>query len=302
MLHKIFNYHYDKNFIIKKYINSGAYGDIFLAFSQKENIFVCLKYINLDKMKSSYKKNEINKSYTIDIENEISLLQLFSEYENSLKYYGCYFDNINLNTIVLILEKCDENLEEYMKNRNNASLNLNLIKEIFTGINKVFKAMQIKKIIHRDLKLKNLLVKYIDNKREKFIVKLSDYGIGKYLNKGNTMTGLKGTFETIAPEIILQKITKYENIEDIFSLGVILYQLSHNLKHPYDDKPYDGNYIQENNIFNVYKDNFDEDNYNIRIDNSIENEDFKDLLTKMLKLNPKNRLTWEKYFNHPFFK
>ena len=64
-----------------------------------------------------------------------------------------------------------------MKNRNNASLNLNLIKEIFTGINKVFKAMQIKKIIHRDLKLKNLLVKYIDNKKEKFIVKLLDYGI-----------------------------------------------------------------------------------------------------------------------------
>ena len=250
-------------------------------------------------MKSSYEKNEFNQSLRIDIENEISILKLFSEYENSLKYYGSYYDN---NSIVLVLEKCDENLEEYMKNRNNASLNLNLIKEIFTGINKVFKAMQIKKIIHRDLKLKNLLVKYIDNKKEKFIVKLLDYGIGKYLNKGNTMTGLKGTLETIAPEIILQKITKYENIEDIFSLGVILYQLSHNLKHPYDDKPYDGNPIQENNIFNDYKDNFDEDNYNIRIDNSIENEDFKDLLKKMLKLNPKNRLTWEKYFSHPFFK
>jgi len=60
-------------------------------------------------MKSSYAKNEFNKWYTIDIENEISILQLFSEYENSLKYYGSYYDN---NSIVLVLEKCDENLEE----------------------------------------------------------------------------------------------------------------------------------------------------------------------------------------------
>jgi len=60
-------------------------------------------------MKSSYEKNEFNQSLRIDIENEISILKLFSEYENSLKYYGSYYDN---NSIVLVLEKCDENLEE----------------------------------------------------------------------------------------------------------------------------------------------------------------------------------------------
>ena len=41
----------------------------------------------------------------------------------------------------------------------------------------------------------------------------------------------------------------------------------------------------------------------IEFDSSIKNNlDFKDLIIKMLKLNPKNRLTWEEYFEHNFFK
>ena len=239
-------------------------------------------------MNLDYKNRNFNKSYKNDIENEINILQLLSHHQNSLKFYGSYDNN---NEKILVLEKCDENLEEYMNNRNNASLNLELIKEIFNGLNKVFKTMQKEKIIHRDLKLKNLLVKYIDNKKDKFIVKLGDYGIGKYLNKGKTMTGLKGTAQTVAPEILLEK---YENIEDIFSLGIILYQLSHNLKHPYNDNDAQRHFIYINYF---YKDNF-----NITIDNSIKNQDFIDLLKKMLQINPKNRISWEEYFNHPFFK
>ena len=80
----------------------------------------------------------------------------------------------------------------------------------------------------------------------------------------------------------------------IQSLGIILYQLSHNLKHPYNDKD-----VQRLLIYNNY---FYKDDFNITFDNSIKNQDFIDLLKKMLKLNPKNRISWEEYFNHPFFK
>ena len=180
-----------------------------------------------------------------------------------------------------------------MKNRNK-SLNIEKIKEIFTGLNKVFKAMQKENIIHRDIKLKNLLVKYIDeNNKDKFIVKLGDYGIGKFLNNGNSISGLKGTNQTVAPEIILQKIEKYESSVDIFSLGIVLYQLSHHLNHPFNNN--------DSKRIITYYNYYDEDNFNIEFDKSINNKDFKDLLGKMLKLKPENRLTWNQYFNHPFF-
>ena len=105
---------------------------------------------------------------------------------------------------------------------------------------------------------------------------------------------MKGTPDTVAPEIVLEKEQKYESSVDIFSLGIILYQLSHNLKHPFGTK-------YELDIIKYYE-NYDKDNLNIEFDKSINNNDFVDLVRKMIKLNPKNRLKWEEYFEHPFFK
>ena len=244
-------------------------------------------------MKKHYQELGFTKSYENDLNNEIKLLKIFSSYENSLKYFGNYD---NKDEKIIILEKCDEDLEKYMKNRNK-SLNVNVeeIRKIFNGLNIVFKEMHKQNIIHRDLKLRNLLVKYKDNNKSNFIVKLGDYGIGKFLDKSSSITGLKGTAETIAPEILLEKVSKFdkENLVDIFSLGVILYQLSHNLKHPFDSNDFIRGAI--------YYNNFNKDNFEIQFDNSIKNEDFKDLVKRMLKLNPKNRLNWDQYFNHPFF-
>ena len=33
-----------------------------------------------------------------------------------------------------------------------------------------------------------------------------------------------------------------------------------------------------------------------------EDKQFEDLLIKLLKENPDERITWKEYFNHPFFK
>ena len=120
-------------------------------------------------MKSEYDKNNFKKSYKNDLDNEIEILKLFSDYSNSLKYYGSYDKE---NEKIIVLEKCDEDLEAYMKNRKRA-LNTEKIKEIFSGLNEVFKAMYEKQIIHRDLKLSNLLLKYKDSNKENFIIKFS---------------------------------------------------------------------------------------------------------------------------------
>ena len=241
-------------------------------------------------MKSKYEEEGFKKSYKNDLDNEINLLKIFSSYDNSLKYYGNYDKK---DEKIIILEKCDEDLEKYMKKRNK-SLNVEKIREIFDNLNIVLKQMYDQNIIHRDLKLKNLFVKYIDVNKQNFIVKIGDYGMGKFLNKSNSISGLKGTRETIAPEIQLEKISTYNNLVDIFSLGVILYQLSHNLNHPFDNN--------EATRIIIYFNKYNEDNFEIQFDDSIKNEDFKDLLKNMLKINPKNRLDWNQYFNHAFFK
>jgi hypothetical protein len=57
---------------------------------------------------------------------------------------------------------------------------------------------------------------------------------------------------------------------DIFNLGIMSYQLSHNSKHSFNN-----DHIQR---IIIYSKKYDEDDF---------------------KLNPKTRLTWEKYFSHP---
>ena len=157
--------------------------------------------------------------------------------------------------------------------------------------------MYEKNIIHRDIKLENFLIKYINKEKTKYIIKLGDYGIGKIKSTSVSniiSSGKKGTDETMAPEILLEKTTIYESTVDIYSLGVILYQLSHNLNHPYE--------MNSMKRIIQYNEHFEKDDLNISFDNSIKNENFKDLVSKMLKLNPQNRLKWKEYFIHPFFK
>ena len=64
--------------------------------------------------------------------------------------------------------------------------------------------MNDKNIIHRDLKLKNFLIKYTNKEKTKYIVKLSDFGIGKFLNKDNYKFNWNKPFETVAPEISIK--------------------------------------------------------------------------------------------------
>ena len=132
----------DNNFDDIDYIASGAYGDIYSAHSKKDDEYLCLKHININKMKKGYQELGFTKSYENDLNNEIKLLKLFSSYENSLKYYGNYD---NKDEKIIILEKCDEDLQKYMKDRNK-SLNIEEIREIFNGLNIVFKEMH-KKIL-----------------------------------------------------------------------------------------------------------------------------------------------------------
>jgi serine/threonine-protein kinase ULK/ATG1 len=241
-------------------------------------------------MQFDYEENNL-KDYRSDLINEIIILTTFSDYENSVKFYGWYDKE---NEKAIITERCDLNLKEFILKKGIA-FTTEEIKVTFLPMNEIFKLLQEKLVIHRDIKLENFLVKYTNTEKTKYIIKLSDYGISKFKNNTNSIfSGIKGSEDTIAPEISLNKTTKYESTVDIFSLGIILYQLSHNLRHPFGSN--------FNESYNIYKNHFDNDDFDIKFDESIKDENFKDLLRKMLRINPINRISWENYFNHQFFR
>ncbi|KAL0217892.1 hypothetical protein RCL1_008741 [Eukaryota sp. TZLM3-RCL] len=89
--------------------------------------------------------------------------------------------------------------------------------QILSGVDLLHQA----KIIHRDLKLANIL---LESRKRPFKIKICDFGISKELvgTIGRTMTGSPGY---IAPEV-QQSSASYGPAVDYFSLGVILYQLT----------------------------------------------------------------------------
>ena len=82
--------------------------------------------------------------------------------ENSVKCYE-YFHN--KDNFVIIMELCDTNISKILTNKmieEGKRFNSKEILKILRQLNKAFKVMKENKIIHRDLKLENILVKYLD--------------------------------------------------------------------------------------------------------------------------------------------
>ena len=144
-----------------------------------------------------------------------------------------------------------------------------------------------KGIAHRDIKLNNILVKYLNEEKTKFKVLLSDYGVSNQLNSMTKRYSTHaGTQIIMAPEILNGE--KYNNKCDLWSLGVIIFQLY--AKKP----PYTGQY--DNVILNKI------DKLGQSVLDIIKDEKLKDLLSKLLVKNPEKRISWEEYFKHDFFK
>lgn len=79
--------------------------------------------------------------------------------------------------------------------------------------------MKDEKIIHRDIKPKNILL-------HEGNIKISDFGVAKMINEHNfdkETTTFSGTYQFMSPQILRQE--KYTFQTDIWSLGITIYSM-----------------------------------------------------------------------------
>ena len=253
------------------------------------NKYVAIKKIKKDALKEELKiklrKNDINKE---DFKEEIvkfnrELKNMDKCYcENTVKLYD-YFDTDKY--FIIIMELCDNNLFYELCNTK-SGFNVEQVKDILLQLNNVFKKMHEKHISHRDIKINNILVKYLNKQKTKFKVLLSDYGVSNQLSSmTQNYTTHAGSPIIMAPEILEGE--DYNDKCDIWSLGITIYYLYNK------DLPYKGN-CEAKILKNIKK-------LGLSVLDKINNTNLKDLLSKMLKFDPDERISWDDYFKHPFF-
>ena len=248
-------------------LGSNEYSSIYKAKHKKTKKYVAIKEICKMKIKINFE----------DLENEIKKNN-FSENIIRIKEM-----KNSKNFIYIIMDLCSYNLKNYLLEREKP-LTINEIREILIQINNFFQNLNNKKIIHGNIKPSNILINLKEN--NKIEIKLSYFDSIKFINKKDNSTGLLEKISlTTPPEILKGEL--FNNKSDIWSLGILIYYMLYK-KYPFNGE---NDYNLLNNIIS---------NQNIELNS--ENEELNNLFKRMLKIDFNERISFEEYFNHPFFK
>ncbi|KAJ3120043.1 Checkpoint kinase 2 [Nowakowskiella sp. JEL0407] len=143
-------------------------------------------------------------------------------------------------------------------------------------------------ISHRDLKPENVLLN--SNDKYDLKIKVTDFGLSKVVSEEEFLKTIVGTLSYCAPEVLAKsKNVTYTKKVDIWAAGVILYICLSGL-HPFDHKNQE---ITKAKIQNGILDFPDGIWGNITMR-------AKDLVKKMLVVNPQTRISAEGVLQHPF--
>ena len=259
-----------KDFTILSTIGEGSFGKVFLVSHNKTKSKYAIKRISkLDKNNQegkTYFKREIEIMYKI---HQSNIVRLFNHFEDN-EY--CYF----------VMEYIENgNLFEQPAWKNNkcfpSSDVAKIIKEIICAV--YYLHNMDPPIIHRDIKPENVLID------KNGVAKLTDFGWSNYVDSNEVRRTYCGTPVYLAPEMI-KEIGHDEHL-DIWCIGVLLFELlTGNV--PFKGKDIDS---LNNNILQL----------KIVWPKDISNT-AKNLILKILKRDPGDRISLVDMLKHPFFK
>ena len=265
----------DKYYKKIKDLGSGSYGSVYKAKNLIMDNIVAIKAIE---------KVQENMVEDMEIKNEINILKSLS-HPNIVKIYE-FFDTALY--YYLVTEYCKRGeLFSYITNEYNERQLSILFYQVFSGLCYLHE----KRIIHRDLKLENIMISEIEKDivtgEEYFWMKIIDFGTAKIFQKNKKEKAIIGSSYYIAPEVLKQK---YNEKCDTWSVGVILYMTLVGVA-PFDGKT-DEDIIKKIKI----------GKFNKKCERYLKHsEEVKDLVNKLLEKNVDKRLSAKEALSHPWF-
>ncbi len=193
---------------IEKELGRGAMGIVFLGKDPKINRFVAIKTLRLDEvdagMAAEVKARFFREAESAGRLNHPNIVTIHDAGEEQELGY-------------IAMEVLDgKDLKEWC--RKDTLLPVKQVLEIVADVAEALDYAHSQDVVHRDIKPANIMM------QKDGTVKVTDFGIARITTSSKTQTGvLLGTPSYMSPEQITS--TKVDGRADIFSLGVVLFEL-----------------------------------------------------------------------------
>lgn len=191
------------NYIILEHIGEGSFGKVYKARRKYTGFTVAMKFIAKHGKSEKDLKNLRQEIGILRNLNHENIILMFDAFETDREF--CVVTEYAQGELFQILED-DKRLPE------------GTVQQIAKQLVYALHYLHSNRILHRDMKPQNVLIGA--NGR----VKLCDFGFARAMSS-NTMvlTSIKGTPLYMSPELVQEQ--PYDATSDLWSLGVILYEL-----------------------------------------------------------------------------
>ncbi|KAK6543821.1 spindle assembly checkpoint kinase [Orbilia ellipsospora] len=249
-------------FEIGRALGKGKFGRVYLAKERKTGFLCALKVLH----KSELQQGRVETQLRREVEIQSNL-----RHPNILRLFGHFHDN---DRVFLIIEYAGQG-ELYKKLRKAGSFSEPRAASYVAQMASALAYLHKKHVIHRDIKPENILVGSHGE------IKLSDFGWSVHAPT-NRRTTICGTLDYLPPEMLRQDA--HGDKVDLWALGVLTYEFLVGCA-PFEDTPL----TTQKRIVHL----------DFKVPDFVSPE-AKDLITRLLRLDPEKRLSLEQVAEHPW--
>lgn len=275
---------------IIKLLGRGSYGKIYLSISNTTQEKVVIKMLSL--------KNK-SKEYIKTLQDEIDYLKELLGSKYVVKYiddFDVVIENRKYKAIVMEDLSCWITLGKYIKRLANTKTQIlpEILKKLIFGLIRGIKYIHDKDIAHRDIKPENIMI------NEDWEIKYIDFG----LSCSKNCEGTRGTPLYLPPETCVseehiedkqsyEEKRKMEKKHDIWSLGLVIYQLCNLRDFPYNF-PFD---VPKKSNIHTFIDQMKKNPHKYPSTYFCGGFDSEQFINKMLEVNPEIRVSAQDLFD-----
>jgi serine/threonine protein kinase len=220
------------NLILEKCVGKGSFGEVYItSIKGDDKRKLATKKLERDQIEGTeaikYLTNEIKILHKLNHPN----IAKFESVKKTKKHFYIVMEYCNGGELSKALEKYQE---KYGK-----PFSQEIVQHFMRQIIDAFKYIHSNKIIHRDIKLENILINYESEQDKedlnlmKATAKIIDFGFACFINKSGLLYSTLGSPINMDP-IILKKLNSnskkarqlgYDQKADVWSLGTICYEM-----------------------------------------------------------------------------